>query len=62
MKPTTANFHDIYIYTYINDRTGGIIILSGKSINTASIVQIALFLQLGYMSLEHDTLSALSLY
>ena len=51
-----------YIYMYINDRTGGIIILSGKSINTAFIIQIALFLQWGYMSLEHDTLRALSLY
>ena len=51
-----------YIYIYINDRTGGIIILSGKSINTAFIIQITLFLQLGYMSLEHDTLRALSLY
>ena len=51
-----------YIHIYINGRTGGIIILSGKSINTAFIIQIALFLQLGYMSLEHDTLRALGLY
>ena len=51
-----------YIHIYINGRTGGIIILSGKSINTAFIIQIALFLQSGYMSLEHDTLRALSLY
>ena len=51
-----------YIHIYINGRTGGIIILSGKSINTAFIIKIALFLQLGYMSLEHDTLRALSLY
>ena len=52
----------IYIHTHINDRTGGIILLSSKSINTAFIIIIALFLQLGYMSLEHDTLRALSLY
>ena len=51
-----------YIHTYINGRTGGTIILSGKSINTTFITQIALFLQLGYMSLKHDTLRALSLY
>ena len=38
-----------YIHIYINGRTGGIIILSGKSINTAFIVLIALFLQSGYM-------------
>ena len=50
------------IHIYIDDRTGGIIILSGKSINTAFIIQIALFLQSGYMSLEYDTLQALSLY
>ena len=51
-----------YIHIYINGRTGGIIILSGKSINTTFIIQIALFFQLGYMSLEHDTLRAPSLY
>ena len=51
-----------YIHIYIHDRTGGIIILSGKSINKAFIIQITLFLQLGYMSLEHDILRALSLY
>ena len=28
-----------YIHIYINGRTGGIIILSGKSINTAFIIQ-----------------------
>ena len=51
-----------YIHIYINDRTGGIIILSGKSINTAFIINTELFLQLNDLSLEHDTLRALSLY
>ena len=47
---------------YINGRKGGTIILSGKSINTDFIIQIALLLHSKYMSLEHDTLRALSLY
>ena len=51
-----------YIHIYINGRKGGILILSGKSINIAFIIKITLFLQLGYMSHEHDTLRALSLY
>ena len=50
-----------YIHTY-NGRIGGIIILSGKSINTTFIIKIALFLQWRYMSLDHGTLRALSLY
>ena len=32
-----------YIHIYINDRTGGTIMLSGKSINTTFIIQIILF-------------------
>ena len=51
-----------YIHIYINGRKGGTIILSGKSINRTFIIQIALLLQSKYMSLEHDTLGALSLY
>ena len=51
-----------YIHIYISGCTGGTTILSGKSINTAFIIKIALSLQLRYMSLEHDTLRALSLY
>ena len=51
-----------YIHMYINGRTGGTIILSGKSINIAFIIKIALFLQFRYMSLKHGTLQALHLY
>ena len=51
-----------YIHTYINGRTGGTIVLAGKSINTTFIIKIALFLQSRYMSLEHGTLQAVSLY
>ena len=51
-----------YIHTYINGRTGGTIILPRKSINTTFIINIALFLQFRYMSLEHGTLRALSLH
>ena len=60
LKPTTANFQDIYILK--NGRTGGTITLSGESINIAFIIKIELFLQLNDLSLEHDTLRALSLY
>ena len=59
LKPTTANFQVIYTS---NGRTGGTITLSGESINIASIIKIELFLQLNDLSLEHDTLRALSLY
>ena len=51
-----------YIHTYINGHTGGTIILLGKSINTTSIIKIALFLQFGYMLLEQNILRALTLY
>ena len=52
-----------YTHVYINGRTGGIILLSGKSINTALINFIkTLCLQLEYMSLKHNILRALGLY
>ena len=52
-----------YIQVYINGRTGGITILSGKSRNTALINFIkTLFLQWEYMSLKHNILHALGLY
>ena len=59
LKPTTANFQVIYTS---NGRTGGTITLSGESINIASIIKVELFLQSNDLSLEHDTLRALSLY
>ena len=52
-----------YIHIYINGRTGGTILLSGKSINTALLHFIkTLCLQWEYMSLKHNILRALGLY
>ena len=52
-----------YTHVYINGRTGGIILLSGKSINTSLINFIkTLCLQWEYMSLKHNILRALGLY
>ena len=60
LKPTTANFQDIYILQ--KGRTGGTITLSGESINIAFISNIELFLQWNNLALKHDILRALSLY
>ena len=49
-----------YIHIYINGRTGGITLLSGKSINTALLKTLCL--QWEYMSLKHNILRALGLY
>ena len=52
-----------YIHIYANGRTGGITLLSGKSINTALLYFIkTLCLQWEYMSFKHNILRAPSLY
>ena len=52
-----------YIHIYTNGRTGGITLLSGKSINKALLYFIkTLCLQWEYMSFKHNILRALGLY